>query len=254
MALLSTFVRPDDAKPPLALISGVPYFIICNVWMFYAIWIAMPSYQWWGWALHVAVSAFCFALDGWCANWAGKNFVSLRANGFSDGNIAATMLFNLSASQALTMIVFQMYSIVDPVSIVFASSNLGVWLARVVQIAINLGMTEIAFYFAHRALHLSPTLSPLHKMHHCCRWASNTTNVLFHPLDLVLEFAGPYVCVVGMHQFAWSDDVVLFLSLFIVQMWYVFSLLVCVASAMLLIVLISAISCRTGMLTIIRSC
>jgi hypothetical protein len=58
-------------------------------------------------------------------------------------------------------------------------------------------------------------------MHHACRWASNTTNLLFHPLDLALEFAGPYLCLVGMHLLLWHDPIILFISIYIVQMWCV---------------------------------
>ena len=123
----------------------------------------------------------------------------------------------------MTLLIFQTYGISDPVALVFRTpASVAVWLVRVVQIGVNLTLTEVAFFLAHRALHVSPLLSPLHKMHHCCRWASNTTNALFHPLDLALEFAGPYLCVVGMHACAWTDTSVLFLSLFIVQFWYAF--------------------------------
>jgi sterol desaturase/sphingolipid hydroxylase (fatty acid hydroxylase superfamily) len=56
--------------------------------------------------------------------------------------------------------------------------------------------SEFAFTFVHRYLHRN--YPQLHFMHHCCTASSFTTNLFFHPLDLILEFGAP----VGKHKFS----------------------------------------------------
>lgn len=249
--LLSAFVRSSE-RPPLAFLAGWPYLLIGTVELTVAIWYLLPTLGLAGLLIHVGIGVPLLIVDALKSNHFGWNLVSLRANGFSDASVAFTVLFNLVASQGLTCLVFQYFGITAPLTLMTTtaaaeSSPVGAWMGRAAAVAVNLCLTEAAFFVAHRELHLNPVrlilshsnlrgiiftgsifsqfsvqlLAPLHLMHHACRWASNTTNLLFHPLDLALEFAGPYLCLVGMHAFLWHDPITLFISIYIVQMWCV---------------------------------
>ena len=193
---------------------------IIEIVVAFLFWIT-PAWGAWGVALHLGVSSFILFMDGFISNSLGRNIVVLRANGFRDTAVASIMLFNYLSSQLL--IVFMLLSFCydgEPDGIaLLASSSMSVWAQRAFCLAVNLGLTDLTFFLAHRELHQNPRLAPYHVMHHCCLRASNTTNLLFHPLDLALEFSGPVFVLFLMHYFVFQDRAVLFLSVFAVQFW-----------------------------------
>ena len=79
---------------------------------------------------------------------------------------------------------------------------------------------QVTFFLAHRELHQNPRLAQFHVLHHCCLRSSNTTNLIFHPVDLTLEFSGPVAMLALSHVFLFQDRAVLLLSTFAVQLWY----------------------------------
>ena len=77
---------------------------------------------------------------------------------------------------------------------------------------------ELAFTYAHRALHSS--LPTIHLLHHVCRHCSFTTNLLFHPLDLAIEFGGPIAVCIASHVCLFHDTPALFGSICVMTAWY----------------------------------
>ena len=90
------------------------------------------------------------------------------------------------------------------------------------KIAANLLLSELLFCFGHSLMHTVPFLLKLHIFHHCSVRASFNTNLLFHPVDLAIEFAGPAAGLLGMHFCLWQDQAVLLYTYLIFQLWYAY--------------------------------
>ena len=214
--LLDYAVRADGAAAPWAAFGGAPYVLwaVAEILLSHLVW--MRRWGAAGFALHLAVSVASTAADGAVSNSFGANVRWLRANGYSDAVTAATMLANLVASQALGfLVVAAVCTDALDVGTLARMASLPV----LAKVAVNMAMGEVTFTLAHRALHRR--LAGLHRMHHCCKRASWSTNLIFHPVDLALEFAGPVGCLLAAHYVLWDQDqTVLLLSYLILQVWY----------------------------------
>lgn len=62
----------------------------------------------------------------------------------------------------------------------------------------------------------------LHVFHHCSTRPTFNTNLLFHPLDLAIEFTAPALSLFLMHWHVWRDDFVLLYSYILFQFWYAY--------------------------------
>jgi sterol desaturase/sphingolipid hydroxylase (fatty acid hydroxylase superfamily) len=71
-------------------------------------------------------------------------------------------------------------------------------------------------------MHTHPAFVKLHIFHHCSVKPSFNSNLLFHPIDLAIEFAGPALSLLAMHMFVWKDEGVLLYTFIIFQLWYAF--------------------------------
>ena len=219
MALLDYAVRADGVRAPWGACAGLPFLLwsvveilVSHLWAFQAY--GVPAL-----ALHVLLSLTTVAADGLVSNSAGYNVRWLRANGFHDGVLLTVVLINVVASQSLGFIAVAVLN-TEPV---LHASMLARFVAPDVlaKVAVNMAIGELLFTLAHRALHQHAALAPFHRLHHCCRRASWSTNLLFHPLDLAFEFGGPVTALALMHQYAWGrDNAVLVLSYLVLQIWY----------------------------------
>jgi sterol desaturase/sphingolipid hydroxylase (fatty acid hydroxylase superfamily) len=90
------------------------------------------------------------------------------------------------------------------------------------MVMFNLVLAEVAFTSGHAMLHLSPSLAPLHVMHHACTAPTITTNLIFHPVDLAIEFSGPILFLILSHVFLFQDPFVLTTSLLVLHLWYAY--------------------------------
>ena len=173
----------------------------------------------------IPLGVYYFGFYGWCAMFVmgylsvildyhlfphmKKNLITLKQHGYSEVKVWCTMLFNLLASNALAGIVYA-YCVLDgPITI---------WVP--IGVAVNMLVGELFFTSAHMWLHYSTTGSRLHLMHHCCKEASWSTNLIFHPIDLVVEFSGPASSAIVMHFLLWKDDWTLFITIIILHLWY----------------------------------
>ena len=66
-------------------------------------------------------------------------------------------------------------------------------------------ISEVTFTAGHIWLHHTKVGNRIHKLHHLCRNPSWTTNLLFHPLDLVVEFGGPFISMPCVHHYILQD-------------------------------------------------
>ncbi|MDP2437471.1 MAG: sterol desaturase family protein [archaeon] len=218
--MLSGFVRPKGSKAPLGILAGLPWSAYLTVLLVYGVY---QMYTWGpaGLCLYMGLSTLNCWLDGLISNSPGENVRWLRHNGFGDGFVLGSMAANL-VSSAVTGYALVQY-ILGAAPHLFAPMGLaGAFVespVRLLEVAANMLLAEAAFTGAHALLHQT-SLAPLHRMHHCCRASSFSTNLVFHPLDLALEFSGPVALVAAAHWLLWDDLPVLLLSFVLVQTWY----------------------------------
>jgi sterol desaturase/sphingolipid hydroxylase (fatty acid hydroxylase superfamily) len=140
-----------------------------------------------------------------------RNLQSLRQQGYSNLYIFACWSFDFVFVEALIL--------------------LAAWLSRggevhfdftlVWRLILVILLSDIPFFFVHRALHRN--IAPWHHFHHCCSTPSFSTNFLFHPVDLLLEFGAPLafsMTAFGTDLLGMKDPFALFLTPIIQQMLY----------------------------------
>lgn len=148
-----------------------------------------------------------------------------RLAGYSDATITSFVLSNLVSSQMIGYLIC-MFVIND--RSVFSWNLFGERLMTspfvfVGAVVFNLFVTEAAFTLSHGWLHTIPVLQKFHVLHHCWLEPSYTTNLFFHPVDLILEFSGPAACLLATHYLLWSQDDLILLTTYIAfQLWYMY--------------------------------
>lgn len=161
-----------------------------------------------GWIKITALGYLSTVIDYLCFPYLQENLHLLKKHGYSAPLVWSTMLFNLVVTNALVGSIYY-YTSVEEVS----------WYVPL-KIFINLWITEFLFTFAHMCLHHTVWGARIHLMHHCCKQPSWSTNLIFHPLDLAIEFSGPALSILLMHHYVWNDDATLMLSTVIMHLWY----------------------------------
>jgi hypothetical protein len=76
-------------------------------------------------------------------------------------------------------------------------------LQLLLMVLIHSLISEVSFTIIHKLLH--SYLPHIHKIHHCCITASETSNLIFHPLDSVLEVLTPTVINMVTDYFIFKD-------------------------------------------------
>jgi sterol desaturase/sphingolipid hydroxylase (fatty acid hydroxylase superfamily) len=74
----------------------------------------------------------------------------------------------------------------------------------VLKVAILLGFSELAFTTLHCYLHTA--MHKFHTLHHCCKTPSYTSNFIFHPFDLSLEFGAPNIAIIAINSLTFQDE------------------------------------------------
>ena len=162
-----------------------------------------------GWGLAMMMQALCCLEDYLTSDATSFNLQILEKNGFSRTHVIRLAVVNL------------LTSLIPPyLSITFLAVDVSYQWNYLIPVAIgvNLASTELLFWLSHRYMHRHQP--KLHHLHHCCIRPSHTTNLIFDPTDLFIEFGGPIISVVFLSHFFWKDPLVLLLSESLVTGWY----------------------------------
>jgi len=230
MAFLDVFIRPKGTAPPLkqpfVLFWGrISCFIVVqSIIVFTSILYFFRQYKELGFAAYLLVQTGVCAVDGLVNNKFGRNIERIRrAVGYSDATILAIMGLNLVASQFLGYLVVNYIAIHNDAIYTWEYfAQRCVNLEMVAKIATNLALVDVAFYLGHSLMHKVPSIMKIHVLHHCSIEPTWNSNLLFHPMDLLMEFALPVLCLLLMHFGVWQDDAILVYSYVAVQFWYAY--------------------------------
>lgn len=225
--MLSWIIRDDEKKPlPLEHIAGFflfprisLMFVVNTLEVLFAYLYLMRVHGVTGFLIYMVLFHLTALVDVLGDRSVGKNLLELRRRGFSDLQTFLTWEGNLVSSQMFAFVIVR-FICVD--AAVYSLSNFFLSPRWLLHTGVNLVLSEALFTFSHYLLHTWHVLTPLHVMHHCCVHPSWTTNLIFHPLDLALEFSGPVTALIGMHFFVWQDQFSLLVSFVVLQLWYAY--------------------------------
>ncbi|OQR93127.1 hypothetical protein THRCLA_22342 [Thraustotheca clavata] len=214
----SWLVRESQERPPLSILFGWPYFCISQAILLINLFYCVPFGRTLGNFFETILLTICgVILDALSSNSFSYNIQTLRLNGFSDWYVFGSMIINWVNGQTASVVVFRYIAGPDEIVKLFDISSYTIM--TIAQVFMNLTCTEILFYFAHRYLH--ENWPSLHLMHHCCLRTTGSSNLIFHPLDLMIEFGGPGMILFFNHYIFWNQNVItLLVSYLYVQIHY----------------------------------
>jgi len=177
------------------------------------------SHEFFGWTglfVHTIIICGLSIYIDWCISPTFQtNMHRLSKHGFNTSAIFAVMAGNLIATNVLVVFVKEQYC---PGVLL---SPLSVDRLRIVGIVlVNMALAEIAFTLSHMLLHRTHQGARWHLMHHCCRPSSWSTNLIFHPIDMAIEFSGPVIVLLLSHIFVFRNPTALLTSVQVLHLWY----------------------------------
>lgn len=227
MAVFDFAIRRDDEMPPLqqafvlfGRISSTLCFSTFVVFLFHLSlfrkWSFFISFGIYNIIIHVVT-----IVDALVSNAFGLNIQNARKAGFSDRLVLLIMEFNFVASQSIGYFIVN-YVVTDPSVYSWETFWKCLDLSLIVKVVVNLTLAELLFSAGHSLMHTHPSLVKLHILHHCSTFSSWNTNLLFHPIDLAIEFTGPALGLLGMHYFVWQDEMTMLVTYLIFLLWYAY--------------------------------
>jgi hypothetical protein len=225
---LNRFVRPDGAKPPVSQLfvwcGRISSFQVLNTSILLSFYLYfLHEYGTPGFIIFLLIGNAMTVLDGLVSNGFGRNVQRLRKAGYSDATILFFMEYNRISSQFLMYTVLTKLVPREYYSWQYILHHVH-W-DTILKIAINFLQAELLFWLGHMLLHTNSSSSWMHfhVFHHCCVDSTWNTNLLFHPVDLAIEFTGPALGILALHRYCWNEDpMVLWISFLGFQLWYAY--------------------------------
>jgi len=158
-------------------------------------------------------------IDHFNSDNSNKNYKIVKAAGFSDAYIAFCAIFG--------HVILSFLGTNDNMTLPHYSEDL--WFPSKEDLSLKTICTGIAlvfatdwsFYFVHRILH--ERFPKIHLLHHCCVFSSLTTNLYFEPLDIMLEFLGPIICIKMVSLYVFDSSWMVVMCTSILQTFYYLS-------------------------------
>ena len=178
-------------------------------------------YKVFGFVLHLVIGMILSMLEALVSNNFGLDVMNLRNAGYRDATILLYMESTRVSSQLIAYFLVNYVVTDDNVyTLQYLVNSLD--LASLIKIGINLTIAELLFTAGHSLMHKSPWLMKFHVFHHCCTRPNWNTNLLFHPIDIAIEFTTPALSLFGMHWFVWRNESILLYTYIVFQLWYAY--------------------------------
>ena len=157
----------------------------------------------------VSVVSLLF-LDHFTSPLSARIVRNMNQGGYSNKIIATCVIINVMLYWVPCAVPLWMFGTRD---------NFSVDLGTIFNVLLILCVTEVYFSNSHKILH--QYLPNLHVMHHYCDYCSFTSNLLFHPLDLFVEFGVPLLIVGLLGGVVLQDTPTMVMAYAVVMPWYV---------------------------------
>ena len=194
MAIFDFAIRSDHEPPPYKHLFVLGGRLSSHIVVLSAVIVFFHVYcfrEWnfaWGFLFYILLLQFIGVYgDGVLSNSFGKNIQNLRRVGYTDGTIFLFMEFNLIVSQFMGYLIMTVL-VDDPNVCTWSYLREQASWSLLGKIAVNLVVAELMFGLGHGFLHTNETMMKFHIIHHCANFPSWTTNTIFHPVDIAIEF------------------------------------------------------------------
>ena len=184
------------------------FFECLCVFVVISIPIAVKSYDLMGLAIVTTLGYVSTIVDYFYFPYLKENFKTLEKCGFQRSYVWSIMFLNLVLTNFLVAAIYHECEL-DGFQ----------WYVPL-QIIVNMALTELLFTSAHMMLHYTLRGAKIHLMHHCCKQASWSTNLIFNPFDMAIEFSGPVLGILAMHFYVWKNENTMILSTLLLHLWY----------------------------------
>eukprot|EP00574_Skeletonema_japonicum_P011525 CAMPEP_0201719136 /NCGR_PEP_ID=MMETSP0593-20130828/4426_1 /ASSEMBLY_ACC=CAM_ASM_000672 /TAXON_ID=267983 /ORGANISM="Skeletonema japonicum, Strain CCMP2506" /LENGTH=267 /DNA_ID=CAMNT_0048209527 /DNA_START=132 /DNA_END=935 /DNA_ORIENTATION=- len=201
-------------------IGAIAHEILCYASIF-----GLPySFQYFGWTgvfvYTATVSTATVVLDFKRSSTAGEN-VRRIAEAYKVPPLAVHCLMACNMISANVLVVW-LLRYFDAIDVALLPPNLdcstAVWL--ICTLGLYFFVSEVTFTAGHVLLHRTAIGRRIHKLHHLCFRPSWSTNLLFHPLDLAVEFGGPFSFMPLMHVYMIGDPLAFRVAIIFLYIWY----------------------------------
>lgn len=180
------------------------------------------SYQLAGWVgvlAHIStISVGTIVLDFKLSSTASNNVRRIteeyKVSKFAIYSLMAMNLYMANITTIWLLLYFDAINIATP-----SMLNIYEVLRVVGSVALYLLATEITFTAGHAWLHHTKWGREIHTIHHLCKPASLSSNLLFHPIDMAVEFGGPFLSLILMHVYIFQDPFIFKMAMTILN-WY----------------------------------
>lgn len=199
-------------------ITTIFYEILC-----YSTPIILPySYQFAGWTGVIlytfTIHLLSVVLDFFISPTAGENVDRITgAYKVPRFAIYCLMLSNLIGANVLVVSLLILFDAVQPQ---VPPLDMATMIRLLGSLALYWTISEITFTAGHVWLHHTKIGGRIHKLHHLCRRISWSSNLLFHPLDLAVEFGGPFLSMPLMHIYIIQDPFAFRAAIILLYIWY----------------------------------
>ena len=143
-------------------------------------------------------------------------------------NVPSLAVYSLMACNMISanVLVVGLLRYFDAINVAWPSSSTLDYstAAAIIRLICTLGLyfliSEVTFTAGHMLLHRTEIGRRIHKIHHLCVRPTWSSNLLFHPLDLVVEFSGPFCFMALAHMYVIGDPFVFRMAIMFLYMWY----------------------------------
>lgn len=200
-------------------IGAIAHEILCYTSIF-----GLPySYQYFGWtgvfAYTTTSSTATVGLDFKRSSTAGDNVRRVS----SAYNVTPLAVYCLMACNNITanVLVVGMLEYFDAIDVALPSTlDFSTAMRLICILGLYFLISELTFTAGHVLLHCTTFGRKIHKIHHLCTRPSWSTNLLFHPLDIAVEFGGPFISMPLLHVYMIGDPLAFRVAIIFLYMWY----------------------------------
>jgi sterol desaturase/sphingolipid hydroxylase (fatty acid hydroxylase superfamily) len=174
-------------------------------------------YGWWGVLVWTCLEGLTIVGDYFISPKMENNLTRLERIGYSRTQLYVLMYANLFWPNALIAGLQQIFC---GGSAPWNTMDVRIDAQLISIIAVNLVLADVFFTLAHSiVLHKTKFGASFHKIHHCAKPCSWSSNLIFHPVDMAIEFTPSTAVALAVH-YVTRDPFALCVFMTIGHLWY----------------------------------
>lgn len=160
----------------------------------------------------ILIGGFLHYFDFVISDSPHKNLKILNKNGYS--NLMMIFYMTLSLLIVQSVWIFISHFVLNGVEIQYHLD-----LSLLLKIIVVMMLGDVYFYLSHKSLHETEYGAKLHFIHHCCYFPSQSSSLMFNPIDLIIEFSGSNLILL-IAYYIFNDPTLLVVCGCLILGWY----------------------------------